>query len=124
MIYVYKRSFRCYFYLLIYYWFLWNMYWFELVRRWLMVGWCIVVVNIYLKLFYKNNYLIFKDVYKMELIYLLEIDILLLEMIDIVLFIMLVKWLVDENVFVIFCDDKWLLIVMLMFFYGCYDLSL
>lgn len=60
----------------------------------------------------------------MEMIYLLEIDILIMEIIDIVLLIMLIKCLVDENILVIFCDDKCLLIVMLMLYYVRYDLSL
>ena len=40
------------------------------------------------------------------MIHLSEIDILLLETTDIVLTTMLVKRLVDENILVIFCDDK------------------
>lgn len=79
-----------------------------------MAGWRTVVVNTHSKLSYKNNHLIFKDAYKTELIHLSEIDILLLETTDIVLSTMLVKRLVDENVLVIFCDDKRLPTAMLM----------
>lgn len=89
-----------------------------------MAGWRTVVVNTHSKLSYKNNHLIFKDAYKTELIHLSEIDILLLETTDIVLSTMLVKRLVDENVLVIFCDDKRLPTAMLMPFYGRHDSSL
>ena len=71
-----------------------------------MAGWRTVVVNIHSKLSYKNNHLIFRNSYKTEMIHLSEIDILLLETTDIVLTTMLVKRLVDENILVIFCDDK------------------
>lgn len=89
-----------------------------------MAGWRTVVVNTHSKLSYKNNHLIFKDAYKTELIHLSEIDILLLETTDIVLSTMLVKRLVDENVLVIFCDNKRLPTAMLMPFYGRHDSSL
>ena len=71
-----------------------------------MAGWRTVVVNTHSKLSYKNNHLIFRNSYKTEMIHLSEVDILLLETTDIVLTTMLVKRLVDENILVIFCDDK------------------
>ena len=71
-----------------------------------MAGWRTIVVNTHSKLSYKNNHLIFRNSYKTEMIHLSEIDILLLETTDIVLTTMLVKRLVDENILVIFCDDK------------------
>ena len=70
------------------------------------MGWRTVIVNTHSKLSYKNNHLIFKDASRTELIHLSEIDILLLETTDIVLSTMLIKRLIDENVLVIFCDDK------------------
>lgn len=89
-----------------------------------MSGWRTVVVNTHSKLSYKNNHLIFKDAYQTELIHLSEIDILLLETTDIVLSTMLVKRLIDENILVIFCDDKRLPTAMMMPYYARHDSSL
>lgn len=58
------------------------------------------------------------------MIHLSEIDILLLETTDIVLSTMLVKRLVDENILIIFCDDKRLPTAMLMPYYARHDSSL
>ncbi len=88
------------------------------------MGWRTVVVNTHSKLSYKNNHLIFKDASRTELIHLSEVDILLLETIDIVLSTMLIKRLVDENILVIFCDDKRLPTAMLMPYYARHDSSL
>ncbi|KXT76315.1 CRISPR-associated protein Cas1 [Streptococcus sp. DD10] len=88
------------------------------------MGWRTVVVNTHSKLTYKNNHLIFKDASRTELIHLSEIDILLLETTDIVLSTMLVKRLVDENILVIFCDDKRLPTAALIPYYGRHDSSL
>ncbi|MCB5152232.1 type II CRISPR-associated endonuclease Cas1 [Streptococcus mutans] len=88
------------------------------------MGWRTVVVNTHSKLSYKNNHLIFKDAYQTEMIHLSEIDILLLETTDIVLSTMLIKRLVDENILVIFCDDKRLPTAMLMPYYARHDSSL
>ena len=88
------------------------------------MGWRTVVVNAHSKLSYKNNHLVFKDVSRTELIHLSEVDILLLETTDIVLSTMLVKRLIDENVLVIFCDDKRLPTAHLMPYYGRHDSSL
>ncbi|WP_162011507.1 type II CRISPR-associated endonuclease Cas1 [Streptococcus sp. S784/96/1] len=88
------------------------------------MGWRTVVVNTHSKLSYKNNHLIFKDAYKTEMIHLSEIDILLLETTDIVLSTMLIKRLVDENILVIFCDDKRLPTAMVMPYYARHDSSL
>lgn len=88
------------------------------------MGWRTVVVNTHSKLTYKNNHFIFKDAYKTELIHLSEIDILLLETTDIVLSTMLIKRLIDENILVIFCDDKRLPKAMLMPYYARHDSSL
>ena len=88
------------------------------------MGWRTVVVNTHSKLSYKNNHLIFKDAYKTEMIHLSEIDILLLETTDIVLSTMLMKRLVDENILVIFCDDKRLPTAMIMPYYARHDSSL
>ena len=88
------------------------------------MGWRTVVVNTHSKLSYKNNHLIFKDASRTELIHLSEVDILLLETTDIVLSTMLIKRLVDENILVIFCDDKRLPAAMLMPYYARHDSSL
>ena len=88
------------------------------------MGWRTVVVNTHSKLSYKNNHLIFKDASRTELIHLPEVDILLLETTDIVLSTMLIKRLVDENILVIFCDDKRLPTAYLMPYYGRHDSSL
>ncbi|MFA9413106.1 MULTISPECIES: type II CRISPR-associated endonuclease Cas1 [unclassified Streptococcus] len=88
------------------------------------MGWRTVVVNTHSKLSYKNNHLIFKDATRTELIHLSEVDILLLETTDIVLSTMLVKRLVDENILLIFCDDKRLPIAQLMPFAARHDSSL
>ena len=88
------------------------------------MGWRTIVVNTHSKLSYKNNHLIFKDISRTELIHLSEVDILLLETTDIVLSTMLIKRLVDENILVIFCDDKRLPTAYLMPYYGRHDSSL
>ncbi|NEW63484.1 type II CRISPR-associated endonuclease Cas1 [Granulicatella sp. zg-ZJ] len=88
------------------------------------MGWRTVVVNTHSKLAYKNNHLVFKDAYKTEMIHLSEIDILLLETTDILLTTMLIKRLVDENILVIFCDDKRLPTAHLVPFYAKHDSSL
>jgi CRISPR-associated endonuclease cas1, NMENI subtype len=88
------------------------------------MGWRTVVVNTHSKLSYKNNHLIFKDASRTELIHLSEVDILLLETTDIVHSTMLIKRLVDENILVIFCDDKRLPTAYLMPYYGRHDSSL
>ena len=88
------------------------------------MGWRTVIVNTHSKLSYKNNHLIFKDASRTELIHLSEVDILLLETTDIVLSTVLIKRLVDENILVIFCDDKRLPTAYLMPYYGRHDSSL
>ena len=88
------------------------------------MGWRTVIVNTHSKLSYKNNHLIFKDASRTELIHLSEVDILLLETTDIVLSTMLIKRLMDENILVIFCDDKRLPTAYLMPYYGRHDSSL
>ena len=88
------------------------------------MGWRTVVVNTHSKLSYKNNHLIFKDATRTEMIHLSEVDILLLETTDIVLSTMLIKRLVDENILVIFCDDKRLPTAYLMPYYARHDSSL
>ena len=88
------------------------------------MGWRTIVVNQHSKLSYKNNHLIYKDSSRTEMIHLSEIDILLLETTDIVLSTMLIKRLSDENILVIFCDDKRLPVAQLMPYYGKHDSSL
>lgn len=88
------------------------------------MGWRTVIVNQHCKLSYKNNHLVYKDAYNVEMIHLSEIDVLILETTDIVLSTMLVKRLVDENVLVIFCDDKRIPTASLMAYYGKHDSSL
>lgn len=88
------------------------------------MGWRTVIVNTHSKLSYKNNHLIFKDATRTEMIHLSEVDILLLETTDVVLSTMLIKRLVDENILVIFCDDKRLPTAHLMPYYARHDSSL
>ena len=88
------------------------------------MGWRTIVVNQHSKLTYKNNHLLYKDSSRTEMIHLSEIDILLLETTDIVLSTMLVKRLSDENILVIFCDDKRLPVAQLIPYYGKHDSSL
>lgn len=87
------------------------------------MGWRTVVVNTHSKLSYKNNHLVFKDAYRTELIHLSEIDQIILETTDITLTTMLIKRLVDEQILVIFCDDKRLPKALLSPFYGRYNSS-
>ena len=88
------------------------------------MGWRTIVVNQHSKLSYKNNHLIYKDSSRTEMIHLSEIDILLIETTDIVLSTMLIKRLSDENILVVFCDDKRLPVAQLMPYYGKHDSSL
>lgn len=88
------------------------------------MGWRTVVVNTHSKLSYKNNHLIFKSAQAFENVHLSEIDVLLLETTDITITTMLMKKLVDENILVIFCDDKRLPSSMLYPYYGRHDSSL
>lgn len=88
------------------------------------MGWRTVIVNTHSKLTYKSNHLIFKDASRTEMIHLSEIDVLLLETTDIILSTMLIKRLVDENILVIFCDDKRLPTALLTPYYGRHDSSL
>ena len=88
------------------------------------MGWRTVIVNKHAKLSYKNNHLIFRTAMEQELIHLTEIDVLLLETTDITITTMLIKRLVDENILVLFCDDKRLPIAKLLPFYGRHDSSL
>lgn len=88
------------------------------------MSWRTVVVNTHSKLSYKNNHLIFKSASITEHIHLSEIDTLLLETTDITITTMLIKRLIDENVLVIFCDDKRLPSSILQSYYGRHDSSL
>lgn len=88
------------------------------------MGWRTIVINQHSKLMYKNNHLIYKDSSRTEMIHLSEVDILLLETTDIVLSTMLVKRLSDENILVIFCDEKRLPVAQLVPYYGKHDSSL
>lgn len=88
------------------------------------MGWRVVVVNVHSKLTYQNNHLIFKTADQSEMIHLSEIDVLILETTDIILSTMLIKRLLDENILVLFCDEKRLPIAKLLPFYGRHDSSL
>jgi Uncharacterized protein predicted to be involved in DNA repair len=88
------------------------------------MGWRSIIINTHSKLSYKNNHLIFKSSTQHEMIHLSEIDVLLLETTDITMTTMLIKRLVDENILVLFCDDKRLPIGKLLPFYGRHDSSL
>ncbi|WP_071131841.1 type II CRISPR-associated endonuclease Cas1 [Enterococcus timonensis] len=88
------------------------------------MGWRTVIVNEHSKLSYTNNHLIFKTPFEHKLIHLSEIDVIILETTDITITTMLIKRLVDENILVLFCDDKRLPIGKLLPFYGRHDSSL
>lgn len=88
------------------------------------MGWRTIVVNNHSKLAYKNNHLVYKNSTQNEMIHLSEIDVLLLETTDILITTMLIKRLVDENILILFCDDKRLPIGKLLPFYGRHDSSL
>lgn len=88
------------------------------------MGWRTVVINVHSKVSYKNNYLIFKSACQHEMIHLSEIDLVIFETTDVTITTMLVKRLIDENILVIFCDDKRLPIGRLLPFYGRHDSSL
>lgn len=88
------------------------------------MGWRTIVVNTHSKLAYKNNHLVYKSAAQNEMIHLSEIDVLLLETTDILITTMLIKRLVDENILILFCDDKRLPIGKLLPFYGRHDSSL
>ncbi|EUJ21561.1 type II CRISPR-associated endonuclease Cas1 [Listeria aquatica] len=88
------------------------------------MGWRTIIVNQHSKLAYKNNHFIYRTSGNQELIHLSEIDVLLLETTDITITTMLLKRLVDENILVLFCDDKRLPIAKLQPFYGRHDSSL
>lgn len=88
------------------------------------MGWRTIVVNSHSKLAYKNNHLVYKNSTQSEMIHLSEIDVLLLETTDILITTMLIKRLVDENILILFCDDKRLPIGKLLPFYGRHDSSL
>lgn len=88
------------------------------------MGWRTVIINTHSKLSYLNNHLIFRDRNELIKIHLSEIDILLLETTNITITTMLLKRLVDENILVLFCDDKRLPIGKLLPFYAKHDSSL
>jgi len=88
------------------------------------MGFRVLVVNAHSKLSYKNNYLYFKSAEKVEPIHLSEIDMLFLETTDIAITTMLLAKLVQQNICIIFCDDKRLPSAQLMPFYGRHDSAL
>ncbi|MBO0475542.1 type II CRISPR-associated endonuclease Cas1 [Vagococcus sp. DIV0080] len=88
------------------------------------MGWRTLVVNKHSKISYKNNHLIFKSVEYYEMIHLSELDVLILETTDITMTTMLIKRLIDENVLIIFCDNKRLPIGKVLPFYARHDSSL
>ncbi|MGG5357615.1 hypothetical protein IGI57_000847 [Enterococcus sp. DIV0213j] len=88
------------------------------------MSWRTIVINTHSKLAYKNNHLIYKSATQNEIIHLSEIDVLLLETTDITITTMLIKKLIDQNVLVLFCDDKRQPIAKLLPFYGRHDSSL
>lgn len=88
------------------------------------MGWRTLIINKHSKISYKNNHLIFKSVDQYEMIHLSEIDMLILETTDISITTMLIKRLIDENILILFCDDKRLPIGKLLPFYARHDSSL
>ena len=88
------------------------------------MGFRILVVSAHSKLSYKNNYLYFKSEEAVEPIHLSEIDMLFLETTDITITTMLMAKLMQQNISVIFCDEKRLPSAKLMPFYGRHDSTL
>ena len=88
------------------------------------MGFRILVVNTHSKLSYKNNYLYFKTADRVEPIHLSEIDMLVLETTDIAITTMLLAKLTQQNICVIFCDEKRLPSAQLVPFYGRHDSAL
>jgi len=88
------------------------------------MGFRILIVNSHSKLSYKNNYLYFKSEDKVEPIHLSEIDMLFLETTDIAITTMLMSKLMEQNISVIFCDNKRLPSAQLTPFYGRHDSTL
>jgi len=93
-------------------------------RRKTKMGFRVLVVNTHSKLSYKNNYLYFKTADRVEPIHLSEIDMLVLETTDIAITTMLLAKLTQENICVIFCDEKRLPSAQLVPFYGRHDSAL
>ncbi len=88
------------------------------------MGWRTLVINKHSKLTYKNNHLIFKSIDQHEMIHLSEIDVLILETTDITITTMLLKKMIDQNILILFCDDKRLPIGKILPFYARHDSSL
>lgn len=88
------------------------------------MGWRTVIVNKHSKLSYQNNHLVYHTLHETEMLHLSEIAILILETTDILISTMLIKRLVDENVLIIFCDNKRMPIAQLEAFYGRHNSSL
>lgn len=85
--------------------------------------WRTVIINEHSKLSYQNNHLIYKSNDVKEKIHLSEIHTLLLETTDIVITTALIFKLVENNVKVIFCDDKRSPIAEMIPYYGSHDSS-
>jgi len=88
------------------------------------MGFRTVIVNKHSKLSYKNNHLTYKSETDIQMIHLSEIDTLIVETTDVVITTMLVSKLVENNINVIFCDEKRLPTAGLMPYYGRHDSSL
>ena len=83
-----------------------------------------IVVNEHSKLSYKNNHLVYKSAKDVQTIHLSEIELLILETTDIAITSMLISKLTEENIAVIFCDNKRLPAAQLIPYYGRHDSSL
>lgn len=85
--------------------------------------WRIIVINEHSKLSYQNNHLIYKSDSVIEKIHLSEIHTLLLETTNIVITTALIHKLNENNVKLIFCDDKRNPLGELIPYYGSHDSS-
>ena len=85
--------------------------------------WRMVVVNEHSKLSYENNHLIYKSNSLVEKLHLSEIHTLVLETTDITISTALLFKLIESNVRVVVCDNKYTPVAELHPYYGSHDTS-
>ncbi|MEG0919734.1 MAG: type II CRISPR-associated endonuclease Cas1 [Anaerovoracaceae bacterium] len=85
--------------------------------------WRTIVINEHSKLSYQNNYLIYKSDILVEKIHISEINTLFLETTNISITTALIYKLIEKDVRIIFCDNKYNPIGEINPYYGCHDTS-
>jgi len=83
-----------------------------------------IIVNEHSKLSYKNNHFVYKSAKDIQSIHLSEIELLIVETTDIAITSMLIAKLMEENIAVIFCDQKRLPTAQLIPYYGRHNSTL